>query len=38
MSEEEFACNCGATFDSQAELKQHAKEEHPDIYEEKFGD
>lgn len=32
------ACDCGATFDTLDELKDHAKENHPDAYEENFGD
>jgi len=35
---DEHACNCGATFDTLDELKAHPEEEHPDVYEEKFGD
>lgn len=26
--DEEHACDCGATFDTLEELKQHAEEEH----------
>ena len=37
MSDDDVhACNCGATFDTLEELKQHAKESHPDAYEENF--
>ena len=32
------ACDCGATFDTLDALKDHAKENHPDAYEENFGD
>lgn len=28
MGDDAFTCECGATFDSEAELKQHAREEH----------
>lgn len=28
MAEDEFECDCGATFDTEAELKDHAREEH----------
>jgi len=39
MSDDEtHACDCGATFDTLDELKEHAKENHPDAYEENFGD
>ena len=38
MSDDEYTCDCGATFEKLEELKSHAKEQHPDIYEEKFGD
>ena len=31
MSEDDVhACDCGATFDTLEELKQHAAENHPD--------
>lgn len=33
MSDDVHACDCGATFDTLAELKQHAKENHPDVSE-----
>ena len=33
----EHACGCGAAFDTLEDLKEHAKAEHPDLYEEKFG-
>lgn len=39
MSENEFKCGCGATFDTLDELKDHAEEEHdkdPKEVEEKF--
>jgi hypothetical protein len=36
--DEEHACKCGETFDTLDELKNHAQENHPDLYEEKFGD
>jgi hypothetical protein len=36
--DDQHACDCGATFDTLDELKEHAKEEHPDKYEENFGD
>ncbi len=35
---DEHACKCGETFDTLNELKTHAKENHPDLYEEKFED
>jgi hypothetical protein len=38
MSDDDHACKCGATFDTLDELKSHAEENHPDLYEEKFGD
>lgn len=39
MSENEtHACGCGETFDTLDELKEHAREAHPDVYEEKFAD
>ena len=34
--DEEYACNCGDVFDTLDELKAHAKEQHPEVYEEKF--
>jgi len=30
MTDETHACDCGATFDTLEELKQHAEEAHPD--------
>lgn len=36
MSDDQHACDCGATFDTLDELKEHAKENHPDAYEENF--
>jgi hypothetical protein len=30
MSEEEHTCDCGETFDTLEELKQHAEEHHSD--------
>jgi hypothetical protein len=30
MSDEEHTCDCGETFDTLEELKQHAKEAHSD--------
>jgi len=36
--DEQHACDCGATFDTLDELKAHAKEDHPEKYEAKFGD
>jgi len=33
MSEEEHTCDCGATFDTLDELKEHAKENHPEQFE-----
>jgi hypothetical protein len=38
MADETHECGCGATFDTLDELKDHAKDNHPDVYEEKFGD
>lgn len=39
MSDEEAqACNGGETFDTLDQLKSHAEENHPDLYEEKFED
>ena len=39
MSDEDIhACDCGATFDTLDQLKAHAKENHPDAYEENFED
>lgn len=32
------ACDCGETFDTLDELKAHAEENHPEAYEEQFGD
>jgi len=38
MSEDDHECGkCGQTFETLDELKDHAEENHPDIYEEKFG-
>lgn len=28
MSEHEFECDCGASFETEAELKEHAREAH----------
>lgn len=28
MAEEEYECDCGATFATEDELKQHAREQH----------
>ena len=36
MSDDEYACKCGETFDTLDKLKDHAKENQPDLYEEKF--
>lgn len=36
--DQEYACNCGDVFDTLDELKAHAKEHHPEAYEEKFAD
>lgn len=33
---EEYACNCGEVFDTLDQLKAHARERHPEVYEEKF--
>lgn len=34
MSDDEIhACDCGATFDTLSELKEHAEEHHPDASE-----
>lgn len=35
---DEYACNCGEVFDTLDQLKAHAKEQHPDVYAEKFAD
>lgn len=36
MSEGEHTCKCGETFETLDRLKEHARENHPDLYEEKF--
>lgn len=36
--DDEFACSCGETFDTLDQLKDHAEDNHPDMYEEKFGE
>jgi hypothetical protein len=36
--DDNHACDCGATFETLEELKEHAKENHPDADEENFGD
>lgn len=28
MADEEYECDCGATFETEEELKEHAREEH----------
>jgi hypothetical protein len=38
MADEDHVCNCGETFDTLEELKQHAKENHPEAYEENFAE
>lgn len=38
MSDETHTCQCGQTFETLDELKRHAKESHPDLYEEKFAE
>jgi hypothetical protein len=31
------SCGCGKDFDTLEALKKHTKDQHPDIYEEKYG-
>lgn len=38
LDDDNHACDCGETFDTLDELKSHAKENHPETYEEKFDD
>lgn len=38
MVDEEYACDCGEMFEAVEKLKNHVEENHPDKYEEKFGD
>ena len=35
---DDYECGCGEVFDTLDELEGHVKDQHPDIYEEKFAD
>lgn len=34
---DEWVCDCDETFDTLDQLKEHAKDEHPDVYESRYG-
>lgn len=33
---EKHECGCGASFDTEDQLRDHVEEHHPDVFEEKF--